>query len=185
MGFYIELRLLLHILNSKFFIKSSSQSTRWLWHQQEREGGFQGSSHIRLSAPLLAYVNTKTEVAIHGQEACKWGVVALLNKQQVIGLCGVIGVIGVIRLLLNLFNQLIYVLVVSREHTALFGWEGAIELVNLNADGGQIDGYATIGAIWPQSCHRSKLKNFSLYCADGAEGEKVRKVQQISRQPTL
>lgn len=53
-SFYIELRLLLHILNSKFFIKSSSQSTRWLWHQQEREGGFQGSSHIRLSRTAVS-----------------------------------------------------------------------------------------------------------------------------------
>ncbi len=38
---------------------------------------------------------------------------------------------------------------------------------------GVVNGYAVVGDICPQSCHRPKLRNFLHYYADGAEGEKV------------
>ena len=38
---------------------------------------------------------------------------------------------------------------------------------------GVVNGYAAMGAICPQSCHRPKLRNFSHYYADGAEVGKV------------
>ena len=51
--------------------------------------------------------------------------------------------------------------------------ERAASAVHKTAAVGVVNVYAVMGAICPQSCHRSKLRNFSHYYADVAEGKKV------------
>ena len=51
--------------------------------------------------------------------------------------------------------------------------ERAASAVHKTAAVGVVNVYAAVGAICPQSCHRPKLRNFSHYYADAAEGKKV------------